>query len=192
MEQFGGLQHRHGEQPLPGGAFGPGERFEEGDAGLLGELRQYESGQQRRGAAEPVHEVGDLGGGADPDEEQRQPVAGTGGEFGELPDEVGLTGGDVPVVDRVLQAQHHGHHPEAGLLADVVGEVRAGGRAVEGGSEGDGEDAGGRVRGELLGFPVEEFTSEIRREVFEMSHDAPFQHKSPVDIWPIIVRTAVA
>ena len=143
VQQLGRLQHRHGEQPVPARGLGVGERLQERDAALLGELRQHESGQQPDGGAEPPHEVGDLLGRADPDEEQRQrrrPAAPA--RSANCRTRFSSAAATSRVVDRVLQAQHHGDDAAAGLLDDVVGERGPGGRAVEGGAEGGGEQRG--------------------------------------------------
>ncbi len=88
---------------------------------LLVELGEYESGQQPDGAAEAAHEVRYLLGGADADEEQRQ-LGGLVLQLGELPDEVLLGPRDIAVADGILQAEDHGDHSAAGLLADVGGQ----------------------------------------------------------------------
>lgn len=173
MQELGRLQDGHREEAPPGGRLRGGERLQERPAPLLGEFRQYESGQQPHGGAEAAHEVGDLPGGADADEQQRRPRVRPGREVGELPDQIPLGVRHLGVVDRVLQAQHHRDDAPGRLLEDVIGEARPRGRAVERGPEGRREQAGRRVRGEVAGLPIEQTLSHLRGDMPEMTHETP-------------------
>ncbi len=128
---------------MAGGGLGGGERLEERQAPLGGELGQHESGQHRGGGAEAADQVADLLRHADPDEQQRQVRPGPSGEFGELADQVLLAGDDLGVADGVLEAQHHGDHAAGALLEDVVGEPGPCGGAVERGAERRGQHPAG-------------------------------------------------
>lgn len=70
VEQLGRLQHGHREEAVAAERLGGGQRLQVRHAALLGELREDEARQQADGGAEPAHQVGDLLGVADPDEEQ--------------------------------------------------------------------------------------------------------------------------
>lgn len=176
MEQLGGFQDGHGEEAVPAAGLGGGQRLQVGHAALLGELREDEAGEQADGGAEAAHQVGDLLGVADPDEEERGlglARLGTGGEVGELGHEVGLGTGDVGVGDRVLQAEDHRDDAAGGLLVDVVGEGGARGRAVQRRPQGGGQDGGRRLGREDGGLPVEEAPPRFRGKMPEMTHVNP-------------------
>lgn len=126
---------------------------------------------------------------ADADEQQGH-FATARRKVGELPDQVLLGARHLGVVDRILQAQHHGDDSAAGLLDDVVGESGPGGGAVERGTEGGREDRGKRTGIEGARLPEEQIAPRRSCDMTEMTHVIPpVLPGRPDNVWPVIVRT---
>ena len=154
VEQLGRFQDGHGEEPAAARGLGGGERLQEGDAALLGELRQDEAAEQprrRRRAAAPGRESG-------PGSRTRtkssgslaRPAASRSANW-----RTRLASAAATSASSMESSRHSTMDttPRRGLLQDVVGEGGPGRRAVERGAEGGRQHACGRARGELARAP---------------------------------------
>ena len=147
---------------------------EERAAGRGGELGDHDAVEPVGEVAETLHEVSDLLGAPDPDEDERSGATGLE-QLAKLVDQVLLGVLDVAVGDRVLEAEHRAHHAARVGRDQVLLDRGPGGGRVEGRAERNRQQVAIGPAVELLGDPMEEPLHGSIVEELEVTHSpSPF------------------